>query len=404
MGFRDRLRSALGWPDKRAISPFGTSAIPPNSWGGAGNFAQVDLRQAEDGLQAVAVWAATNLVAQVCSTMPLDTYRKRSADAPPEKIANPRLIDDPGGEGYGVTDWIYQYLMSKLLRGNAYGRLGLADASGFPAQVVLLHPDDVQGWRDRTTGEVKWLADGRPVPAGQMWHQRSYPMPGRLLGMSPVQHHALTIGQGLSAARFGAQWFQDGAHPSSMLTNSEVPIDRQQGMEVKARYMQSLQGSREPLVLGKGWAYQAIQVSPEESQFLATQRYTAADCARIYGPGLPEILGYETGGSMTYANIEQRSADLLTYTLDPWLTGMERMFTSLLPRTQYVKFNRAALLRTDLFTRYRAHALGIAAHFLAPSEARHLEDLPPLTPAQQAELDALVPAGPLLNPVKETER
>jgi len=60
-----------------------------------------------------------------------------------------------------------------------------------------------------------------------------------------------------------------------------------------------------PVVLGQGWKFQAIQVNPEESQFLETQKYTAAECARIYGPGVAEILGYETGGSMTYANVHE---------------------------------------------------------------------------------------------------
>jgi HK97 family phage portal protein len=385
------MRRVAGRQEQR-IFDASNWAIPAPSASGIAPYS-ADPRTPEAALQAVAIWGATNLIASVCSTMPIDTYR-RLPDGTSVQVDSPALITDPSGEGYGVEDWLYQYLMSQLLRGNAYGQLGAADRSGYPAQIVLFDPASVYGWRDRTTGEAQWVVGGVRQTA-PIWHQRMYPAAGQLLGLSPIERHALTIGQNISAAQFGARWFSDGAHPSSVLRNTEAQISgEKEAREIKARYMAAVHGTREPVVLGRGWEVSQIQVSAEESQFLATQRYTAADCARIYGAGLPEILGYETGGSMTYANVEQRSTDLLTYTLDPWLTRTERMFTALLPRGRYVKFNRGALLRTDLLTRYRAHAIGIAARFLHPSEAREFEDLPPLTDAQTADLATMSTTPP----------
>jgi HK97 family phage portal protein len=209
-----------------------------------------------------------------------------------------------------------------------------------------------------------------------MWHQRAYVVPGRLMGLSPITHHATTIGQGIAAARFGQQWFEDGAHPSGILSNEQA-LNKEQARTAKERFMAALRGTREPVVLGQGWKFQAIQVIPEESQFLETQKYTAAECARIYGPGVAEILGYETGGSMTYANVEQQGLNLLTYALDRWLTRTEHMFTALLPAGQFVKINRAALTRTDLLTRYKAHALSLQNRWAVPNEVRQIEDMPP---------------------------
>ena len=399
MGLRSWMRSLFepSQPEQRIFDP-ANWGIPPPGMAGTGAYAG-DPRTPESSLQAMAIWAATNLIAGVGSTLPLDTYRKLP-DGTSRQIDNPKLIEDPGGDGYGRPDWLYQYFMSKLLRGNAYGRLGIADRSGYPAQIVLFDPADVYGWRDPLTGQATWTVRG-VRQTEPIWHQRMYPMPGCLLGMSPIERHALTIGQNLSAARFGAQWFNDGAHPSSVLRNTEAQInDEKTAREIKARYMAAVHGSREPVVLGRGWEVHQIQVSAEESQFLATQRYTAADCARIYGPGLPEILGYETGGSLTYNNPEHRRTDLLTFAMDPWLTRAEQMFTALLPRGQYAKFNRGALLRTDLLTRYRAHAIGIAARFLHPGEARGIEELPPLTEVQKAELEAMNTTPPAIDPGK----
>jgi phage portal protein BeeE len=166
-----------------------------------------------------------------------------------------------------------------------------------------------------------------------------------------------------------------------------------------------LNGTREPVVLGKGWKWQQISIAPEESQFLQTNKYTEAQCARIYGPGMAEVLGYETGNTMTYANVEQRDIHLLTYALDKWLVKIEKILSGMLPGPRFVRIDRAALLRTDLLTRYKAHAIGIAGRFLAPSQVRTIEDMPPFTDEEKAEIEAmaLVLPAPSLRPPKEAD-
>ncbi|WP_406144180.1 phage portal protein [Streptomyces anulatus] len=355
-------------------APFSEPEIPrPSALGRS--FARVDLSRSEASLQKVAVWSATDLIASLVSTLPLDVFQGQGKNR--REVDPPKVLIDPGGDGYGRGDWLYSYMMSLLLRGNGNGQVGDRDRIGNPTLIVLYHPDEVVGWRDEKTGLPQWRVAGQKVPAEDMWHQRAYPAPGRLMGLSPIEHHAGTIGLGIAASRFGMQWFADGAHPSGMLTNDQG-LDPKQAATAKQRFLAALTGSREPLVLGKGWKYQQIQVSANESQFLETQRYTAAECARIYGPGMPEILGYDTGGSMTYANVEQRSLDLLTYSIDRWLVRGEDMFTGLLPPGQYAKFNRAALSRTDLLTRVRAHAIALQNRWRVVNEVRDIEDLTPV--------------------------
>jgi HK97 family phage portal protein len=365
-----------------AESPERRSAPPIPSNGSLGWTAYSDvfngLRSPDQALQQVAVWAAQNLIATQGSTLPFDVYSRSGDDRRP--VETPAWLDDIGGDGYGTHDWIYQYLMSALSRGNVYGKVVARDErTGAPRQIVLHHPDDVQGWRDPQDGMPRWRVAGIEVADGaDVWHQRAYVMPGRLLGLSPIEHHALTIGLGLAAAKFGAQWFTDGAHPSGILTNEEVQLDETTAKVAKQRFMANLRGSREPATLGRGWKFQTVQVNAEESQFLATQRYSSAECARIFGPALPEILGYETGGSMTYANVEQRNLDLLTYSIDPWLTRIERAFSRMLPPGQYLRFNRAALLRTDTKSRYEAHGMALRDEWKTIDEVRSVEDMGPV--------------------------
>ncbi|MEV0149093.1 MULTISPECIES: phage portal protein [unclassified Nonomuraea] len=366
-----------------------TPIPPPNA--AVPSFARVDLSNAEASLQKVAVWASVTLLAGTASMLPLDVF---SGDGPDKRERTPpRWLADPAGDGNGLDDWLWQWMFSWLLRGNVVGLIGERDPrTGSPTQIVLQHPDEVSMWRDSRDGEIRVRIAGQEVDLAKVWHRRVYPVPGRLLGMSPIAHHALTIGVGISALRFGAQWFEEGAHPTGILS-SEANLEQADAATAKQRFLAAIQGRREPVVLGKGWSYQPIQIAPGESQFLETNNFTAAECCRIYGPGIAEILGYETGGSLTYQNIEQRNLQLLIYALDPWLTRIERVVSRLLPRPQYAKFNRAALLRTDLLTRYRAYQIAIRNRFGTPDEARELEDRPPLTPEQIDQLTTLPPAG-----------
>lgn len=373
MGWTDRFRRK---PAMESRAEWGSSAIPLPNEGNANTYANVDLRRADTSMQKVAVWAAVVLLSRIVGSLPLDTFRRRG-DGPPANIGNSRFLDDPAGDGQGLPDWLAQYMTSMLLRGNVYGKQILGP-DAYPNQIVLYHPDTVDGWRDLYTGQVHWYVEGKDLGASGVWHRRAYPMPGNLLGMSPIGLHMTTIGQGMAAARFGYQFFADGAMPSGMLRNTEVAIDKKVADVAKARWMATMHGSREVAVMGKGWEYQAIQVAPEESQFLETQKYTAAECARMYGPGVPEILGYETGGSMTYANVDQRSLHLLIYALDPWLTGLERMFTAMLPQPQFVKFNRAALLRMTTAQRYDAYQTASEIGLQTPNEQRAMEDWAPV--------------------------
>ena len=289
----------------------------------------------------------------------------------------PWWLEDPDGDGHGLEDWRYRAVMSWLLRGNLFGNVleRAPTGTGFLRQVDLFHPDQVSGTLE--DGRVKWFVSGQDAPRDFL-HRRVNPVPGVVLGRSPIQVAATNIGVQLASTRFGLQWFQDGAHPNALLTNSEVPLDDAQIRQVKDKFLAALRGKREPLVYGKGWQYQSIQLNPEESQFLQTQGYSAAECCRIFGPGYAEILGYESGGSMTYSNVVDRDLHLLKYSLNKWLRRLERLLSEFLPRPQYVRLNRDALLETSTLQRYQAHASALTNLWRTVNEVRDDEDLPPV--------------------------
>lgn len=354
---------------------------------------------AESAMRSVAVWGAVNLLATLAAELPIDVFSGAREDKKP--VPTPSYMYDISGDGYGTPDWVNQAMVSYLLRGNLYGKVAARDSrGGFPTQVPLWHPDDVIGRRDAKTGEAVWRVGGVIQDPDTVWHRRAFPVPGCLLGLSPIAMHAQTIELGHEARRFGINFFVSGGNPTGLLTNQDA-LDPDQAKTAKARFMAALNGAREPVVLGKGWDWKQISIAPEESMFLETQKYSASECARIFGPGVCEILGYPTGDPLTYATVEGRLLHLLVLTLDPWLTKLEADLSAMLPRPRYVKLNRAALLRTDLLTRYRAHNMAIAGRWKAPSEVRDDEDMAPMTDAQLAELEKFSIAEPDIEETKE---
>lgn len=352
--------------------PWDMSALNPLS--ALGNYAEASVSgDGENALRSIAVGASIDLLCSLTSELPLDVFRGTGSSR--TKLTTPGNLQDPGGTGQGLEDWAYCAVQSWLYRGNLFGEPTEFTPQGQWRNLPLFHPDAVKA--TVLNGQPQWLVNGKPYD-GVMVHRRVNPVAGRLFGLSVIEQHATQIGTSLAAARFGQQWFADGAHPSGLLTNAEASINQEEAKTVKSRWMSLFQGTREPAVMGKGWAWTPIQINPAESQFLETQRFSEAQCARMFGPAVPETLGYETGGSMTYANVVDRRSDLLTFSLNRWLRRLERLLTDLLPAPQYARFNRDALLQSTTLARYEAHALALNNRWRTVNEVRDIEELPPV--------------------------
>ena len=315
-----------------------------------------------------------NLLADLVAGFPIHEYRKSGSVR--EELPDPPLLVDPS-PGTLPLDWRRGLMVSWLLRGNVAGLVAATDGLGYPTMIELAHPDELSIVREAgryryTLGHVEhelW-------PRGDLWHVPAFTIPGRRAGLSPISYAAESIGLGLNVRRFGSDWFADGAHPTSILaTEHEVAEDV--AKIIKDRFVKALGGRREPVVIGNGFELKQLQIAPEESQFLETTRANVADVARYFGVP-PELVGGESGGSLTYANVEQRSLDLLTYTVAAWVLRVEGCVTAIRPRGRFVKLNTDTLVRTSLADRYRAHEIAIRNGWRSRNEIRTIEDLGPI--------------------------
>ena len=345
---------------------------------GSGKTKAGETVTADKALKVDAMWSSVHLLASLISNLPVDVFRGVGTDKTPVSplpgfVASPSLILDR-------QDWVYQAMVSLLLRGNAYGMVLARGAGQLPQTVEWLNPDDVTVEQKSSLRAPTYKVKHAEVPAGDIVHLRAFTKPGSAVGLSPVQYRAETLGISLAAQGYGAGFYGGGGHPSAVFMNKAmqtIPDDKADS--IKQRVLAAMQGRREPLVIGSDWSYTPLQVNPAEADFVNSMGYSDAAIARMYGPGVAEVLGYQvSGSSLTYSNRVDRSLDLLTYTADPWVTKFNTFWTKSIPRPQTARLNVNALLRADPKTRHEMYRTDREIGLYNIDELRALEDLSPL--------------------------
>lgn len=352
----------------------------------------------EGALRHSAVWACSDLIA---SCMAMLTPWAYEGDAPGYGEAvrlkyQPDILVQPSADA-DIFDFLYMGTMSDCTGGNKFGQVAARDKRlMLPTQIELENPGVVHV-RRQADGTYEYRFRNEVVPPSQLWHKAMYRFPGSPLGMNPLQYAAKATRQGLSAEQFGSQYFEDGGHPTGVLTNDTAKLVSQEDAKtLKQRFMDALRGSREPVVMGGGWKYQKVQITPDESMFLDTQKLSDTKICRYMGRVPPELIGAASEGSnTTYANVEQRAMHFLTFTMFRWIKKWEMWLGQCLPPGVYVKFDTDALQRVDFLTRWTGMHMAIGSRIMTQAEGRERMDLSntervTMDPSIKAELDALV--------------
>ena len=369
-----------------------TADIPRNSEHGI--LTPAGVRVDEDAaLGLSAVWSCARLLSETVGQLPVHTFRKvndeRRPTEPPAWMtqANPELM---------FQDAMVQAELSLDFVGNAYIALVWSDS----AQVLEIWPLDprrVEVKRDKTTRELvyKYRPDNATAvelsasgPAPDLLHIRGMSWPGSFIGLAPLEHARLTIGTGLAAAEFGARFFGQGMSPPGFVEHPEQ-LDRKQVREIQRRMQVDHGGLRNAHlagVLSGGATWKPLSITPEQAQFLETQKFQVDQVARFFGI-VPPLVGGSMGDSLTYSNMEWLDIHQQKYAMAPRLKRFEAAFSRFLPGDQQMRFNVDGLLRTDAKTRWRVHESAVKLGVRSRNEVRALEDENPIGPQGDVYLD-----------------
>lgn len=343
----------------------------------------------EKSLGLDTVLACVRLISESIGAMPLRTYKRTSPTAVEEAWSYPTaimLMREPNPEMTGADLWTLVGLWLAAW-GNAY--LGKAvDATGRVAELWPIHPGRVRVGREG--GQKVFYVRGEDIgnerryTQAQIIHFKGTSLDG-LIGLSPIGLASQAIGAGLAMDTYAASFYENSATPRGALTVPGTLTDT--AMErLRARWQATFGGARRAhrvAILEGGVEFTPISVPLADAQFVESARLTAQKVCRLFRVA-PEMVGLDSGNSLTYSTVEGQALSFVRYTLRPWLYRVEQELNrdrDIFPGDtagMFCEFDTQDLVRADLKTRYEAYSLALDPQkgWMTPNEVRAWERLP----------------------------
>jgi HK97 family phage portal protein len=189
--------------------------------------------------------------------------------------------------------------------------------------------------------------------------------------------------------------------PAGVLKVGVPNYDETDATALKKSWMDAHGGTEKSVaVLNAGVDFTPLQLNVVDSDVVAAKGDWRVDMAHAFNLSAAWLDASTSGsGSITYANISDRRRDLLDHTLADWGRGLEDLITALLPYGVKMRIDWSGYLNTDPAQDMAFVKQGLDLGYLTKEEARDRLGLPPLTPAQWAELEPapvpeqLIPGG-----------
>jgi HK97 family phage portal protein len=272
-----------------------------------------------------------------------------------------------------MFDFLHQTIATLAIHGNAFifaPRTGV----GAPVEMINLHPlrmNVIFG----DNGNRIYSYGKTPINSEDIYHISWLRFPEQAYGVSPLDALRNVVGTGIAIDRFLAQFYGDGATPSSVL-ETDQQVTKEQAEVLRDTWEDAHWKRRRPAVLAGGLKWRSITASASDMDTMAHREAIVRDIARAYR--IPLHLMSGTGGdSQTYQNVESAGINFVRHTLLPWMRRIEDTLSSMLPFEHMVRLNADGLMRADLHTRVMAEQIQIQSGTLSPNEARAIEGREP---------------------------
>ena len=333
----------------------------------------------DSALQLSAVWACVKLIAETVSSLPLTIYK---VDENGRKVAKNHpltlLFNGKVNRYQTKVEFFETVLLNLLTTGNAYcfiQRVGNRIVGLLP----LMSADM----------EVTLLADGTVVytyttdigvdvySPESIWHLKL--MGNGVIGLSPLAYQRNTLGIAQAAEAAVTKIYRNGAKPSGVLSMDKFLTNEQRDLVREKFYTLSAGQEDRLMVLEGGMKFDAISLSPQDIELLASRQFQISEICRWYG--VPSVMINDTSSTTVWGSgIEQIVSGFYKLTLRPLMEKVEAsiLVNLMLPSESQryeVEFDFNALTRSDLKTRFDSYRIGIYGGFLKPNEARRLEGM-----------------------------
>lgn len=333
-----------------------------------------------------AVYGSVRLLSGAVANLPIGLKRRvddrTRADASDHNLAH--LLSRKPNRWQTPSQFRRMMQAHVLLRGNGFAmKVQMTDRV---LEVIPLHPDrvEIEQAADLTLSYVYTRKDGRRVrlTQGEVFHLAGLTLDG-VRGVSPLTYARESIGLALAMENHGATTFKNGTRPSTILKHpGRLGPEGQEMLRASLdSYRAGGESEGKALILEEGMDMTNLGMTAEDAQWIEARQFSRVDIAMFMGVP-PSMLGDTSGSDSNWGTgLEQKSLGFVTYTLEDHLTMWEETIArDLIPESEptlYARFNRAALVRGDIQTRWEAYVKGLQWGVYSPNEIRALEDSNP---------------------------
>lgn len=360
-------------------------------WGMGGHMSAAGRRVSpEIAMQVSTVYAAVNLLAKTVASLPLRMYRvdgKGNSFEEPNHPLNDLLEFQPNR---WQTAWDFRVmLMTHLcLRGNGYAEI-VSGPRGAVDRLDPIHPDRVTQIERLSDGSLRYTvrdAQGgvRKLLQDEIFHIRTAITDDGMRGKSPIEFALETIGLALAAEEHGARMFSNGARPSGIVTLQGTIEDDKKFERFKQRFNDAYSGNanhHRTAILENGAKFEAVTMTADELQFIATRQFEIEEIARWFD--VPLVLLHHTEKTTSWGTgVEAIMLAFVRNNLMPWLTAWTQAIRRdliIAPRLYEARFDTEALQRGDSKAMAEFFARLCLAGIITRNEARQALGYNPLS-------------------------
>jgi len=271
-------------------------------------------------------------------------------------------------------------LQYAVLKGNAYAQI-VRNNTGTPVSLQLINQDQHPVEVVEYNAKLFYKVDGTVIAAEDMLHIPGFSFNG-ITGVSVITHAANSLGINLSAKEFAIDYYdQKGVGTGVVTAATKMDNDAKTRLgEALANAFSTKKNWQIPII-DEASKFQHIKITPQESQFLLTNKDGLGEVARFLNIPLHKLKSLDNVNNSITENLEiQHGQDSIL----PWVRKFEQEYDAKLfnareiKQNYYTKVNINALLRADTKTKTDYLTKGIFSGWLTRNEARALEEMNPL--------------------------
>lgn len=200
-------------------------------------------------------------------------------------------------------------------------------------------------------------------------------------GVTPITYARETIGLALSQEDYGASTFKNGARVAGVLEHpNKLGADARLNLKSSLdEYRSGGQSEGKFLITEEGMKFNRMALTAQDAQWVESRQLSRSDIAMFFGVP-PSMIGDNSGSDSNWGTgLEQKANGFVTFTLEDYLTMWEEAITVDLNSDPaiYARYNRAALVKGDIKTRWDSYVKGLQWGVYSPNEVRALEDQNP---------------------------